>query len=77
MTLNFIYMNGYGLYVLSSFLFTLICFAGLFLVTKAQLIREQNKFYVKFGELNSDQIQEAKKQKIYKEIIATETFSKI
>ena len=77
MTLNFIYMNGYGAYVLSSFLFTLLCFAGLYLATKAQLIKEQNKFYVKFGELNSDQIQEAKKQKIYKEIIATETFSKI
>ena len=77
MTLNFIYMNGYGVYVLSSFLFTLICFAGLYLATKAQLIKEQNKLYVKFGELNSDQIQEAKKQKIYKEIIATETFSKI
>ena len=77
MTLNFIYMNGYGLYVLSSFLFTLICFAGLYLATKSQLIKEQNKFYVKFAELNSDQVQEAKKQKIYKEIIATETFSKI
>ena len=77
MTLNFIYMNGYGVYVLSSFIFTLICFAGLYLATKAQLIKEQNKLYVKFGELNSDQIQEAKKQKIYKEIIATETFSKI
>ena len=77
MTLNFIYMNGYGVYVLSSFLFTLICFAGLYLATRAQLIKEQNKFYVKFGELNSDQIQEAKKQKIYKEIIATEIFSKI
>ena len=77
MILNFIYMNGYGVYVLSSFLFALICFAGLYLATKAQLIKEQNKFYVKFGELNSDQIQEAKKQKIYKEIIATETFSKI
>ena len=77
MTLNFIYMNGYGVYVLSSFLFTLICFAGLYLATKAQLIKEQNKFYVKFAELNSGQVQEAKKQKIYKEIIATETFSKI
>ena len=77
MTLNFIYMNGYGVYVLSSFIFTLICFAGLYIATKAQLIKEQNKLYVKFGELNSDQIQEAKKQKIYKEIIATETFSKI
>ena len=74
---EFFYMNGYGYYVLPSFFFTLVCFLGLYLITKSQLTKEQNKFNVKFGELNSDQIQEAKKQKIYKEIIATETFSKI
>ncbi len=72
-----IYMNGYGYYVFSSFLFTLVCFFGLYIIIKSQLTKEQNKFNVKFGELNSEQVKEAKKQKIYKEIIATETFSKI
>jgi heme exporter protein D len=71
------YMNGYGYYVLSSFLFTLFCFLGLYIITKIQLIKEQNKFNVKFGELNSEQVKEAKKQKIYKEIITTEIYSKI
>ena len=71
------YMNGYGYYVLSSFLFTLFCFLGLYIITKIQLIKEQNKFNVKFGELNSEQVKEAKKQKIYKEIIAAEIYSKI
>ena len=71
------YMNGYGYYVLSSFLFTLFCFLGLYIITKIQLKKEQNKFNVKFGELNSEQVKEAKKQKIYKEIIAAEIYSKI
>ena len=70
-------MNGYCYYVLSSFLFTLVCFLGLYIITKSQLIKEQNKFNDKFSELNSEQVKEAKKQKIYKEIIATEIFSKI
>ena len=74
---EFLYMNGYGDYVISSFLFTLICFLGLYIITKSQLTKEQNKFKVKFGELNSEQVKEAKKQKIYKEIITTEIFSKI
>ena len=74
---EFFNMNGYGYYVLSSFLFTLVCFFGLYVITKSQLAKEQNKFNVKFGELNSEQVKEAKKQKIYKEIIAAEIYSKI
>ena len=77
MNIEFLHMNGYGSYVLSSFLFTLVCFLGLYLITKSQLTKEQNKFNVKFGELNSEQVKEANKQKIYKEIIAAETLSKI
>ena len=53
---EFFYMNGYGYYVLSSFFFTLVCFLGLYIITKSQLTKEQNKFNVKFGELNSVQV---------------------
>ena len=74
---EFFYMGGYGYYVLASFLFTLVCFLGLYKITKSQLTKEQNKFNVKFGKLNSEQVKEAKKQKIYKEIIAAEIYSKI
>ena len=45
-------MNGYGLYVWSAFIFTLISFGSLFLVTKLQLLKEQKKFVSKFGLLN-------------------------
>ena len=73
MTLNFIYMNGYGVYVLSSFLFTLICFVGLYLVIKMQFVREQNKFVTKFGTLTTKQANSAKSQRINKEILASVT----
>ena len=45
-------MNGYGAYVLSAFLFTLISFAALYFVTKLQLLKEQKRFASKFGSLD-------------------------
>ena len=38
------FMNGYAVYVLSAFSFTLLSFLGLYFVTKMQFIREQNIF---------------------------------
>jgi heme exporter protein D len=65
-----LFMNGYGLYVLSAFSFTLLSFATLYLITKVQFIKEQNKFLAKFGSLNSDKANSAKTQRINKEILA-------
>ena len=44
-----LFMNGYGIYVFSAFIFTLLSFASLYLVTKTQFVKEQNKFVAKFG----------------------------
>ena len=44
-----LFMNGYAVYVLSAFSFTLLSFLGLYLVTKMQFVREKNKFVAKFG----------------------------
>ncbi len=74
---NIIFMNSYGIYVLSSFLFTLMCFTSLFLITRSQLLKEQKKFNVKFGSLTSKQILEAKKQKINKDILEASSYLKI
>ena len=41
MIYEFINMNGYGLYVWSSFIFTLVCFISLYTVIKLQLVKEQ------------------------------------
>ena len=70
-------MNGYGLYVASSFIFTLLSFAGLYVIIRSQLVKEQKKFIVKFGSLTPEKVLKAKKQKINQEILAAGIFSKI
>ena len=67
------FMNGYAVYVLSAFSFTLLSFLGLYLVIKMQFVREQNKFVTKFGSLNTEQANSAKSQRINKEILANVT----
>ena len=64
------FMNGYAVYVLSAFSFTLLSFLGLYLVTKMQFAREQKKFVVKFKTLTTEQANSAKSQRINKEILA-------
>jgi heme exporter protein D len=68
-----IFMNGYGAYVLSAFSFTLLSFTALYLVTKAQFIKEQSKFVTKFGSLDAEKANSAKSQRINKEILANAT----
>jgi len=68
-----LFMNGYGVYVLSAFIFTLLSFTALYLVTKIQFVKEQSKFVSKFGSLNTEKANSAKLQKINKEILANVT----
>ncbi len=68
-----LFMNGYAVYVLTSFGFTLLSFLGLYLVTKIQFVKEQNRFFAKFGSLNTEQANSAKSQKINKEILSKVT----
>ena len=65
-----LFMNGYGLYVWSSFVFTLLSFMSLYIVIKTQYVKEKNKFIAKFGTLNSERAAFAKSQKINKEILS-------
>ena len=63
-------MNGYGVYVWSSFLFTLLSFLSLYVVINIQYIKEKNKFISKFGNLNSERAASAKLQNINKKILS-------
>ena len=65
-----LFMNGYGLYVWSSFAFTLLSFFSLFMITKIQYVREKKKFIVKFGNLNSEKASFAKSQSVNKQILS-------
>ena len=68
-----LFMNGYAIYVLPAFGFTLLSFLGLYFVTKMQFVKEQKKFVAKFGSLNTEQANTAKSQKINEEILANAT----
>ena len=72
-----LFMNGYGVYVWSSFIFTLSGFFILYLTTKLQLIREQKKFDSKFKNLSSEKVELAKKQETYRELLSSTSVSKI
>ncbi len=77
MTNDILFMNGYGLYVWSSFVFTLSCFVILYSVVKLQLVKEQKKFENKFNNLSTEKVELAKKQETYREILANTSASKI
>ena len=68
-----LFMNGYEVYVLSAFSFTLLSFAILYFIIKIQFVKEQNKFVTKYGSLKSEKAISAKSQKINKEILANAT----
>jgi heme exporter protein D len=68
-----LFMNGYGFYVLSAFIFTLLSFTALYFVTKIQFVKEQSKFVAKFGSLNAEKANTAKSQRINKEILVNAT----
>ena len=70
-------MNGYGIYVWSAFIFTLISFVALYTVIKIQLVKEKNKFDKKYLTLTSDKKQTVRAQKTYKGILASNLVSKI
>lgn len=70
-------MNGYGVYVFSSFVFTLVSFGVLYSVIKIQLNKELKIFETKFNNLEIEKAEIAKKQKTYREILAITSASKI
>ena len=71
MNLDLFIMNGYGLYVWSSFTFTLFNFLILYKVTSRQLVKEKAKFARKYESLNSDQITSAHKQSTNRTFVRT------
>ena len=68
---NLLYMNGYGLYVWSSFLFTFISFISLYVITNIQYKKERKKFMSKYRALDSQKAEIARSQTINKEILSS------
>ncbi len=68
---DFLHMNGYGLYVWSSFSFTLISFSILYAYTKKQYVKERKKFVSRYGALDPKKAEVARSQTIIKEILSS------
>ena len=64
-------MNGYGVYVWSSFSFTILSFSILYVIVKLQYIKEKNKFIAKYGSLDSKKAKIARTQIINQEILSS------
>ena len=66
---NLFLMNGYGIYVWSAFVFTLISFLSLYFIISLQLKKEQKRFEENFSTLSEEKYNVAINQEIHKEIL--------
>ena len=71
MNLNVFLMNGYGIYVWSSFLLTFLVCLFLFLKTRKTLKKLEKDFVQETENLSQQQLEDLKKQRIAKEILVS------
>ena len=71
MNLNVFLMNGYGIYVWSSFLSTFLVCLFLFLRTRKTLKKLEKDFIKETQNLSQQQFEDLKKQRIVKEILVS------
>ena len=70
-------MNGYGLFVWSAFVFTLVNFFALYMIINRQLIKENKKFELKFNHLEKIKYKEAYKQRTNQVLVSSNAAQKI
>ena len=70
-------MNGYGLFVWSAFVFTLINFFTLYIIINRQLVKENKKFELKFNYLEKIKYKEAYKQRTNQVLVSNNAAQKI
>ncbi len=70
-------MNGYGLFVWSAFVFTLINFFTLYIIINRQLVKENKKFELKFNHLEKIKYKEAYKQRTNQVLVSSNAAQKI
>tara|TARA_B100001996_G_C18558201_1_gene553572 strand:+ start:687 stop:917 length:231 start_codon:yes stop_codon:yes gene_type:complete len=76
MNLNIFFMDGYGLYVWSAFIFTfLVCFV-LFFKTKKSLNKLENDYKEEVKKLSAEQTDTLKTRKIPREILTSQSKAK-
>ena len=71
MNLDVFLMNGYGIYVWSSFLLTFLVCLFLFLKTRKTLKKLERDFIKEAQSLSQQQLKDLKTQKVAKEILVS------
>ena len=75
MSLNFLILGDYGLYVWPAFIFTFISLFVVYLKTKKELIKCEKNFFSEFEKKNFYKIPKSKQERIVRgSISATSTF---
>ena len=75
--INVLLMNGYGFFVWSAFVFTLINFFLLYIIINRQLVKENKKFELKFNHLEKIKYKEAYKQRTNQVLVSSNAAQKI
>ena len=75
--INLLLMNGYGLFVWSAFVFTLINFFTLYIIINRQLVKVNKKFELKFNHLENIKYTEAYKQRTNRALVSSNAAQKI
>ena len=75
--INLLLMNGYGFFVWSAFIFTLINFLTLYVIINRQLIKENKKLELKFNHLEKIKYTEAYKQRTNQVLVSSNAAQKI
>ena len=71
MNLEILFMNGYGVYVWPSFIFTFVICLGFYLKTNRTLKKLEKDFIKEAESLSKKEFENLKKQKIAKEILVS------
>jgi len=71
MNLEILFMNGYGVYVWSSFIFTFVVCLYFYLKTKKTLKKLEKNFIKETETLSKIELESLKKQKVAREILVS------
>ena len=71
MNLEILFMNGYGVYVWSSFIFTFVVCLYFYLKTKKTLTKLEKDFIKETETLSKIELENLKKQKVVREILVS------
>jgi len=73
MNLSIFIMDGFGIYVWSSFIFTFIICIFLFIKTHKTLRKLEKEFVKELETLSKEQLSDLKRQKVAKDILISHT----